>query len=199
MIAYIKGTCLAMEEGRVVIDCHGIGYELQIGHPVKPAMIGQEIAYYSYMNVREDAIELYGFENIQEKNLFMHLKSVSGIGPKSAMNIIAADDSQTLALEIMRANESYLVTLPGVGKKTAGRIALELSDKLAASGEFDSLPQETKTPMASSSSSAVLEALAALGYQDQEIREVQKEVLDDYAEEGEDALLRAALRYLRRT
>lgn len=199
MIAYLKGTCLAAEDGRVVVDVQGLGYAVQTGKPGRPDLVGQEIAYYTFTNVREDALELYGFESLREKALFMALKSVTGIGPKSALAIVTADDPDVLAGEIIRANEAYLTTLPGVGKKTAGRIALELKDKLAASEDWTG-PSPISTTGASPSgpASSVLEALSALGYQDQEIREVQKEILAKNPEGQEDDLLRKALSYLRR-
>lgn len=200
MIAYIKGICLAQEEGRVVLDLHGLGYEVLTGKPAQPGMVGQEMAYYTYLHVREDGFELYGFASLQEKALFLALTSVSGIGPKSAMAIVTADDPRKLAQEIVRGNEAYLVTLPGVGKKTAGRMVLELKDKLATNLDWapSAVDSQALEGGPGSAAAGVIEALVSLGYQDQEIRAVQKEVFDAYPEDEEDVLLRKALRHLRR-
>jgi holliday junction DNA helicase RuvA len=133
MIAFLRGRVLDKRPNRIVIDVNGIGYELyvplstyyDVGEP------GTEIALRVYTHVREDALQLYGFLTTLEQQLFERLIAISGIGPKLAVAVLSGIDSGELVSSIQRADVARLTRIPGIGKKTAERIVLELKDRLA--------------------------------------------------------------------
>jgi holliday junction DNA helicase RuvA len=134
MIAFLRGRVLDKRPNRIVIDVNGIGYELyvplstyyDVGEP------GTEIALRVHTHVREDALQLYGFLTTLEQQLFERLIAISGIGPKLAVAVLSGIDSGELVSSIQRADVARLTRIPGIGKKTAERIVLELKDRLAA-------------------------------------------------------------------
>jgi holliday junction DNA helicase RuvA len=133
MIAFLRGRVLDKRPNRIVIDVNGIGYELyvplstyyDVGEP------GTEIALRVHTHVREDALQLYGFLTTLEQQLFERLIAISGIGPKLAVAVLSGIDSGELVSSIQRADVARLTRIPGIGKKTAERIVLELKDRLA--------------------------------------------------------------------
>ena len=133
MIAFLRGRVLDKRPNRIVIDVNGIGYELHVplstyydvGEP------GTEIALRVHTHVREDALQLYGFLTTLEQQLFERLIAISGIGPKLAVAVLSGIDSGELVSSIQRADVARLTRIPGIGKKTAERIVLELKDRLA--------------------------------------------------------------------
>ena len=141
MIAHLKGTLLGKSTLAVIIDNGGVGYEVVLplstfyGLPEE----GQEVNLHIYTYVREDALLLFGFQTILEKSIFLMLISVSGIGPKLAINILSGIGPEELLEAMARGDAPRLQSIPGVGKKTAERIALELKDKaLKITGELPS-------------------------------------------------------------
>jgi Holliday junction DNA helicase RuvA len=132
MIAHLKGILLSKSTDRIVIDNNGLGYEVFV--PLStfytlPDEEGQDVSLHIHTHVREDAFLLFGFGTILEKKIFRLLISVSGIGPKLAINILSGIGPETLLEAIARGDVARLQSIPGVGKKTAERISLELKDK----------------------------------------------------------------------
>ncbi len=174
MYYYLKGQIAHLEAHLAVIDCGGVGYGCRTTtHTISALKKGQEATLYTYLHVREDAMELYGFGAVDEKNLFLQLISVSGVGPKAALSILSASNPANLALSIITGDEKALTCAPGIGKKIAQRIILELKDKLAKGqmptgggtqygGGGMTLIPENKLSEASA-------ALAVLGYSQAEI------------------------------
>ena len=133
MIAFLRGRVLDKHPNRIVIDVNGVGYELYVPlstyYDVGEA--GTEIALHVHTHVREDALQLYGFLTTLEQQLFERLISISGIGPKLAVAVLSGIDSRELVSSIQRADVARLTRIPGIGKKTAERMVLELKDRLA--------------------------------------------------------------------
>lgn len=131
MYDYMKGEITAITPSTVTIEVGGIGYVLYVANPYGfSSQLHKQSIIYVYQAVREDAITLYGFQSSNEKELFLKLISVSGIGPKSALSILASNDASGLVQAIESDNVAYLTKFPGVGKKTAGQLVLDLKGKL---------------------------------------------------------------------
>ncbi len=164
MIARITGSLISKDPGSVIIDVHGIGYRASI--PLSSFYglpdIGNQVSLHIHTHVREDAILLYGFLTLKEKELFLALTSVSGIGPKVALAIISGLPVEELADAIARADQKKISTIPGVGPKTAARVILELKDKVAAIGASESGPCVVGAP--SRQRDEAVSALVNLGY-----------------------------------
>lgn len=202
MIAYIKGEVMETNHQSLVLLCGNIGYNILTNVDTAQFSVGEELAFYTFLNVREDALEIYGFANKRDKMLFQALRTVSGIGPKSALTILSGCSAIDLAQSILDEDMTFLTTLPGVGKKTAGRIIIELKDKIANDSvlELSDLTSAEKTTITAKLPIRVLEALEALGYTDQELKMVGEDLLKnipDDADEGDT--LKRALAYLRRS
>lgn len=200
MIAMIEGTLVEKGENEmIVMTAGGVGYRLMCSVNTLSTAPGkgENCRFYTYMSVREDAIELYGFLHKEEKGMFRRLISVSGIGPKSALFVLGSMPLSDLRMAILTGDINALSRAPGVGKKTAQRISLELKDKLTqdalASGlamDDISLPAEDE-PAADAFSEAIL-ALKALGYSPQEALSALKGVKDQAS--TTDELIKLALR-----
>jgi holliday junction DNA helicase RuvA len=195
MIAFLSGTLREKEQETAVIDVQGIGYEVHLCHRtwVHLPPLGEQVALHIHTNVREDAITLYGFSDQSQKKLFLLLNTVSGVGPKLALALLAGAEVERLCTDIRLKNVKALTSLPGVGKKIAERLCMELAEKVAAFAP--SMPAQ-KTP---ESSSAALEdaasALANLGYPEEIAWQALQRVPNAQAMTvGE--LIRAALRTL---
>jgi Holliday junction DNA helicase RuvA len=132
MIAHLRGTILEKSPGRVVLSCSGVGYEAAISIPTFSSLpaAGAEAALHIYTHVREDQLALYGFSSPSEKRLFEKLLSISGVGPKLALTILSGLEPERLIAAIRSSDHAMLTRIPGVGKKTAERVTLELKDKL---------------------------------------------------------------------
>jgi Holliday junction DNA helicase RuvA len=163
MIAHLRGTLLAKSPNRVVVETGGVGYELNISVPTfsdLPAS-GSEVALHVYTHVREDLIALYGFLRPAEKQLFEKLITVSGIGPKLAITILSGMAADEMAGAIRGNDVARLTRIPGIGKKTAERMVLELRDKLPPAAGIS----QPIAPAMSAVEEDVLSALVNLGYQ----------------------------------
>jgi holliday junction DNA helicase RuvA len=163
MIAHLRGTLLAKHPNQAIVETHGVGYDIAISVPTfteLPAP-GAEVALHIHTHVREDALSLYGFLRPVEKQLFEKLLTVSGIGPKLAITILSGMPVDEMVDAIRGGNLARLTRIPGIGKKTAERMVLELRDKLpAAAGE-----SETSIAAATPVEEDVISALVNLGYQ----------------------------------
>ena len=173
MFYYLNGTVAHMGPYLAVIDCGGVGYACRTTNTTQAQLrVGEKGKLYTYLNVREDAMELYGFATQEELNLFQLLLSVSGVGPKAALSILSASPPANLALSIITGDEKALTCAPGIGKKIAQRVILELKDKLAkgqtiATGESYGGTGVTVIP--ENKLSEATAALAVLGYSQGEI------------------------------
>lgn len=176
MIAYIKGKLVMIQEESVVLDVDGIGYEIICPNPfIYQKYMDQETFIYTYHHVREDVQCLFGFKDEDQKLLFTKLISVSGIGPKSAINMIGTVQVPDFIAAIEQEDEKYLTQFPGVGKKTARQIILDLKGKL--SGLFTitepNKMETTTNTMNEPDLTEVQEALKALGYTQGEINSIK--------------------------
>ena len=157
MISYLKGTVLHKTQSSVMVLCGAVGYEVQIpAARLLKYSAQQQCEFYIYYHQREDAVQLFGFESWAEREFFMTLLNVSGIGPKGALAIIGQSTLSGLYQAISNENVEFLTKVPGIGKKTAQRLVLELKDKLPASAleEFAAagieLPEVTVAPVMAS-------------------------------------------------
>jgi len=174
MFYYLSGTIAHIEPYLVVVDCGGVGYACKTtSYTLSNLKKGEKGKVFTHLNVREDAMELFGFATQEELNLFQQLISVTGVGPKAALSILSTSTPANLALSIITGDEKALTCAPGVGKKIAQRVILELKDRLAkgqtinAAGESYSGTGVTIIPENKSSEAAA--ALAVLGYSQSEI------------------------------
>ena len=179
MFYHIKGRVSALEPNLAVVDCHGIGFALFVtAHTQSRLQMGEEVQLFTFENIREDAFDLYGFIDRQEKRCFEMLLSVSGVGPKAALSVLSYA-TPALAMAVISGDEKALTAAPGIGKKIAQRILLELKDKLSKeaggfSGSGVSLP--AAVPGGVSKLSDATAALAVLGYSSAEISFLLKEI-----------------------
>jgi Holliday junction DNA helicase RuvA len=162
MIAHLRGTLLAKHPNQAIVETHGVGYEVAITVPTFTELpaAGAEVALHIHTHVREDALSLYGFLRLAEKHLFEKLLTVSGIGPTLAIKILSGMAAGEMVEAIRGGDLARLTRIPGIGKKTAERMVLELRDKLAAAGGL-----ETSATPASAVKEDVISALVNLGYQ----------------------------------
>ncbi len=204
MIAHLSGTLLSKEPNSVILDVGGVGYEVTIpistfydleepGSPVKLRI---------YTHVREEALQLYGFKTSRERELFMRLISVSGIGPKLGIILLSGMSADEMIASIRTNNLARLTLIPGVGRKTAERLVMELRDKVASLSSAE-LEEElgaaaTGAPLATEDSmrSDVLSALLNLGYQRSSAEKAVTSALDEGGDISVESILRRSLRKL---
>lgn len=173
MIDYITGKLKYIHTDHVVLECGMIGYKIHCPNPfIYQYRIGNTETIFTYQHVREDILALYGFENIDERDLFMKLIQVSGIGPKGALAILASGEPTQVAQAIEAEDETFLTRFPGVGKKTARQIILDLKGKLEnwTSEPGDNRVQSDAIPQ--DGLEDAVEALTALGYGQKEIKKI---------------------------
>src|ERR1700729_528942 len=163
MIAHLRGTLLAKRPNQAIVETHGVGYDVAFSVPTFTEMpaAGAEVALHVHTHVREDALSLYGFLRLAEKQLFEKLLTVSGIGPKLAITILSGMPTDEMVHAIRGGDVARLTGIPGIGKKTAERMVLELRDKLPAGVG----PAEASITAASPVEEDVISALVNLGYQ----------------------------------
>ena len=173
MIAYIKGEVAWIEEARIVLESGNIGYNIMM-----PAssfdtqdLVGKEVKIYTHLNVREDAMQLYGFLNLDELKTFRLLLGVNGIGPKAALGILSGLTTDELRFAVLSDDVKTISKAPGIGKKTAQKLILELKDKIDLEEVFETKQEhvrETEGKMESKEENAAkkdaVDALTALGY-----------------------------------
>lgn len=194
MLYYVNGPVAEIESGLAVIDCGGVGYACATtNYTLSQLKKGERAKLYTYLNVREDAVELFGFASQSELRSFKMLIGVSGVGPKAALSILSATTPQQLAMAVVMGDEKTLTAAPGIGKKIAQRIILELKDKLAREQDsFEAGSAPAPMPLSSSKSGEAAAALAVLGYGSQEIAAALKGV--DMAALPLEEIIRQALK-----
>ena len=180
MYYYVNGTVAELEGGLAVIDCGGVGYACATtNYTLSQLKKGAQAKLYTYLNVREDAMELFGFADQSELRSFKLLIGVSGVGPRAALSILSAVTPQQLALAVVTGDEKALTAANGIGKKTAQRVILELKDKLAGEEAFTSGTKGGVSVAAAvphSKKSEAQAALAVLGYGSAEINAALKDI-----------------------
>ena len=209
MFYYIEGKLAHLDYGFAVVDANGVGYKMTITQTTYESMPphlsvaeAPTVRLYTYMAVREDGIELFGFANESELEAFKMLITVSGIGPKAAISILSVFTPDKLAIAIMNEDTKAIAKANGIGKKTAARVILELKDKVSASfGESASIVESTSntaisTPVGSSKLSDAQSALLVLGYTKSEVVAALRGV--DISNKETDDIIRLALKNLSR-
>jgi len=188
MIAHLRGKLIARHPNQAIVETGGVGYDITISVPTFSDLppTGSEVALYIHTHVREDQLALYGFLRSEEKQLFEKLLTVSGIGPKLAITILSGMPADEMVNAIRGNDVARLTKIPGIGKKTAERMTLELRDKLPPAGEQAAAAVALLSPVQDD----VLSALVNLGYQ----RPAAEKVLSSIDRNGSfDAVFRAAL------
>ncbi|MBQ8510737.1 MAG: Holliday junction branch migration protein RuvA [Clostridia bacterium] len=198
MYYHVKGELCLTEAHTAVVDCGGVGYKLTVSNTTLAAIshkLGETVKLYTYLAVREDAMELYGFHSMQEHSAFCMLITVSGVGPKAAMSILSTLTPEQFAAAVCSSDTKALGRASGIGAKTAARIVLELKDKLAKEYGADAVSTPV-TPgiTATGKLSDAVNALLVLGYSRQEANEALSGI--DSSSLTLEALITAALRRL---
>ncbi len=165
MIAYLKGKIIFKNENFIILLSGGVGYKVFMLSCQNKT--DDEVEFFTYLNVREDALTLYGFTNYQELELFEHLISISGIGPKAGLGILSLADPETIKVAIAKGDSSILTRVSGIGKKTAERVVLELRNKFSSLQSDEVLQEKSKEI---NDHADVIEALVGLGYSSSEAK-----------------------------
>ena len=200
MIAFVRGTAVDMTENSVIVEAGGIGYEIYMtGTDLSQIHMEEEVKIHTYFNVREDAMQLYGFRSKDDLQMFKLLLGVNGVGPKAAVGVLAGITADELRFAILSDDVKTLSKAPGIGKKTAQKLILELKDKMKLEDAFEiKLAHEQEKAAAglgevSDGRQEAVEALVALGYSSTDaLRAVRK--VTDVAPDDVEGLLKAALK-----
>jgi Holliday junction DNA helicase RuvA len=196
MIAHLRGKLIYKQPGQAIVEAGGVGYDVSISIPAFTALpaVGAEVALHIHTLVREDLIALFGFTDREEKRLFEKLITVSGVGPKLAITLLSGLSAERLVQAIRAHDHAQLVRIPGVGKKLAERLVLELKDKL---DDFAAAP--VPTSLQGVAAEDVLSALVNLGYQRAAAEKAIQHVIGKDATLGADfdGLFRGALKVIR--
>lgn len=200
MIRYIRGIVTDMEENCIILENHGVGYRIFMSASAMGGHIrvGEEIKIHTYMNVREDAMLLYGFLTRDDLRLFELLIGVSGIGPKGGLGILSALSADEFRFAILSDDAASIARAPGIGKKTAHKLILELKDKLDLDHVFAGQPDQTDRAdvfRAGDSTQEAVMALTALGYPGTDALRAVKAV-EGREEMDTEQVLKAALKHL---
>jgi Holliday junction DNA helicase RuvA len=193
MIGYLKGTILFIESNSIVLDTNGVGYQVFISKTdLSNYNIGQTCELFIHTNVKEDAIDLYGFAKFEQKEFFLLLTSVSGVGNKIALTILSSMNLNNLCQAILQKDISLLSSIPGIGKKTAERLSLELKDKVLKinNNNFETTKDQNKI-------SNLSNAIINLGFSRDQSQKVLKSIGQKDLEELDlEILLRKSINVL---
>ena len=204
MISYIRGELCDIEEQKAIVDVNGVGYGIYMPQQALSLLppMGQQVKIHTYLNIREDAMQLFGFLTKEDLNVFRLLIGVNGIGPKAGLNILSCLSPDELRFAVLSGDAKAISATPGIGKKTAEKLILELKDKLniedmlehaAHGGDSEDLASGTDTASNTMQAEAV-QALTALGYGSAEsIRAVKKSSPECSSVED---ILKEALKFL---
>lgn len=204
MISYIRGELCDIEEQKAIVDVNGVGYGIYMPQQVLSLLppMGQQVKIHTYLNIREDAMQLFGFLTKEDLNVFRLLIGVNGIGPKAGLNILSCLSPDELRFAVLSGDAKAISATPGIGKKTAEKLILELKDKLniedmlehaAHGGDSEDLASGTDTASNTMQAEAV-QALTALGYGSAEsLRAVKKSSPECSSVED---ILKEALKFL---
>ncbi len=194
MIDQISGKIISINDNYVVLEVGGLGIKVNISANFASKLVNEDlITLVTYLNVREDALDLYGFKNDSERNLFLMLISISGIGPKLAVSILSGVELDELKSNILSGDIKSLTSIPGVGAKTAKRIIIELKDKLSKTTTTE---LGFEDDFASKISKDVLSALVGLGYSESMATEVIKRINPAKSDKSIESLIKESLKIL---
>ena len=194
MIDQISGKIISINDNYVVLEVGGLGIKVNISANFASKLVNEDlITLVTYLNVREDALDLYGFKNDSERNLFLMLISISGIGPKLAVSILSGVELDKLKLNILSGDIKSLTSIPGVGAKTAKRIIIELKDKLSKTTTTE---LGFEDDYSSNISKDVLSALVGLGYSESMATEVIKRINPAKSDKSIESLIKESLKIL---
>ncbi|MBQ6363943.1 MAG: Holliday junction branch migration protein RuvA [Lachnospiraceae bacterium] len=208
MISFLQGTIEEIEDGSAVIGVGGIGFQVQISSETVQRLSsmgrGAEVRIYTFTYLREDMIALFGFLNRDELELFKRLITVSGIGPKGGLSLLSAFSADDLRFAILSGDVKTISRAPGIGKKTAERLVIDLRDKINLSdsgthqdlSSYSSLGAGGAEEPAASSESEAIEALTALGYARVDAARAVRKAAAEAGTEDTEAILKAALKYM---
>ena len=202
MIGFLKGTIDSIYDDRIIIDVNGIGFNVFMPASQREVLDprGSEIKVYTYMSVREDAMQLYGFTTADSLELFKMLIQVNGIGPKGALALLSAMSTDELKFAIMSGDAKTISKAPGIGAKTAQRLIIDLKDKVSVRDMLDNYSVNSLSPDTSELSSArseAIEALTALGYSSAEaLRAVKQSGAD--ADADTETIIKLAFKQIAR-
>lgn len=196
MFHHIEGIVSEIGQNLAVIDCGGVGFALNVTlNTLSCVKVGEKCRLYVSESVKEDAFDLFGFYSKSERRCFEMLTSVSGIGPKAALSILSSNTPEGLAMAVLNNDEKALTVAPGIGKKIAQRVILELKDKLGKESAASDFVPPVMTQAAAGESSAVgdaMTALAVLGYSSAEVAPVLKKL--DTAGMTTEQIIKAVLK-----
>ena len=194
MIDQISGKIISINDNYVVLAVGGLGIKVNISANFASKLVNEDlITLVTYLNVREDALDLYGFKNDSERNLFLMLISISGIGPKLAVSILSGVELEELKSNILSGDIKSLTSIPGVGAKTAKRIIIELKDKLSNTTTTE---LGFEDDFGSKISKDVLSALVGLGYSESMATEVIKRINPAKSDKSIESLIKESLKIL---
>jgi Holliday junction DNA helicase RuvA len=184
MIARISGLLIYKSISHVIVDAHGIGYRIFVPLTTFYELpdSSQPVTLHIHTHVKEDAINLFGFNSCEEKRVFQLMISVSGIGPKLAMNILSGISARELIVAVSQGNLNRLVRIPGVGKKMAERMILELKDKMIKIDSYEMVDKDMNDLSMDDMKGDALSALINLGYKNQAAKSALAKVIDEFPE-----------------
>lgn len=198
MIAYLRGKVLTTTAETVILDVNGVGYEAYCsGGAFRKIVVGQIAELYTYLQVKEDGVTLFGFESIKEKEIFLKLITVSGVGPKMGITVLATLSADEFAEVIATADVKRLSSVKGLGKKTAEKIVLELHGKISAaeimSASSDAFTEAVEKPVnkLSAADEEAVSALMGLGFTRAESTQAVKKARDMGAASVEEVIMKA--------
>lgn len=201
MISYLKGSLAAVEEDKVIVDVGGVGYGVYMSGQAMGQLppVGREVKLHTYLNVKEDAMQLYGFLTRDDLTVFKLLIGVNGIGPKGGLGVLSVLSPDDLRFAVLSSDVKAICAAPGIGKKTAEKLILELRDKLKLEDALEHIAMEAGAPAKSEYHNEIqgdaIEALVALGYGSTEaLKAVRKVEIDDKV--GTEDVLKLALKYM---
>ncbi len=200
MIAYLSGKLIEKQANTAIVDVGGVGYEVSIPLSTFYELgdVGSDVQLRIYTHVREDAIQLFGFKSLRDRSLYLRLISVQGIGPKLGIAILSGMNTDEIIMAIRTDDLARLTSIPGVGRKTAERLVIELRDKVGELASAGSTPLDAATPTQPSDAvfEDALSALVNLGYQRNAAEKAVKKAAQEGTEMSVQKLLRRSLQVL---
>ncbi len=200
MISYIRGELVAIDEDKVIVDVNGVGFGIYMPSQAMNLLpaLGEEVKIHTYMNVREDAMQLYGFLTRDDLQVFKLLIGVSGIGPKGGLGILSKLSADELRFAVMAHDVKTISSAPGIGKKTAEKLIIELKDKLSIEDVFEREQSSSEHISGNASNqlqTEAVQALVALGYSNAEaLQAVKKVAIAEMT--SVEAVLKQALKHM---
>ncbi len=198
MISFIKGELVSVKEDKIIVEAGGIGYNIFVPTSLLPNLpqTGSEVKIYTYLNVREDAMNLFGFLNEDDLDMYKMLLGVNGVGPKAALGVLSNISANDLRIAIVSDDAKTIAKAPGLGNKTAQKIILELKSKIDLEAALGNIESDASIPanINDDDRNEAVQALTALGYSASESMKAVRNVPMDV--EGADAILKQALKNL---